>query len=156
MMQAPKRCDKRLSITRFTADLHLSRVSTNGKFVVHCVTEVELVFTLGAFHEAGVVAGDRIEHTSVAPDPLVTAIAEAGLQVGSQPHFVPSEAISIAPAFRRAIGRTSTAYVRSALRAWCLRQVAMRRSDVPAPGRQWLPQFLAALRAGIVWGPTRR
>jgi predicted amidohydrolase YtcJ len=55
---------------------------------VHCATEVELVFTLAAFAEAGSVAGDRIEHASVAPDSAVAEIARLGLAVVSQPHFI--------------------------------------------------------------------
>jgi predicted amidohydrolase YtcJ len=55
---------------------------------VHCVTEVELVFTLAAIREAGAWPGDRIEHASVTPDHLLTGIAELGLAVVAQPHFV--------------------------------------------------------------------
>jgi predicted amidohydrolase YtcJ len=55
---------------------------------VHCATEVELVFTLAAFHDAGTVAGDRIEHASIAPDTAVAEIARLGLAVVSQPHFI--------------------------------------------------------------------
>ena len=55
---------------------------------VHCATEVELVFTLAAFDEAGAVRGDRIEHASVAPDTAVAEIARLGLAVVSQPHFI--------------------------------------------------------------------
>jgi predicted amidohydrolase YtcJ len=55
---------------------------------VHCVTEVELVFTLAALREAGVVAGDRIEHASVTPQTALDEIAELGLAVAVQPHFV--------------------------------------------------------------------
>ncbi|WP_254601806.1 amidohydrolase family protein [Sphingomonas bacterium] len=55
---------------------------------VHCVTEVELLFTLAALREAGTVPGDRIEHASVAPDHLVAQIAELRLAVVAQPNFV--------------------------------------------------------------------
>lgn len=55
---------------------------------VHCATEVELLFTLAAFHEAGSMPGDRIEHAAVAPDFAVSAIAERELAVVSQPHFI--------------------------------------------------------------------
>jgi predicted amidohydrolase YtcJ len=55
---------------------------------VHCATEVELVFTLAAFAEAGAERGDRIEHASVAPDTAVAEIARLGLAVCSQPHFL--------------------------------------------------------------------
>jgi predicted amidohydrolase YtcJ len=55
---------------------------------VHCVSEVELVFALAAFEEAGSRHGDRIEHASVASDELIEHIAALGLQVVVQPHFI--------------------------------------------------------------------
>jgi predicted amidohydrolase YtcJ len=55
---------------------------------VHCVSEVELVFTLALFEEAGTRAGDRIEHASVAAPDLVERVAALGLAVCVQPHFV--------------------------------------------------------------------
>ncbi|MFI4979211.1 MAG: amidohydrolase family protein [Nevskiales bacterium] len=54
----------------------------------HCVTRAELVYTLGALREAGVSAGDRIEHASVTPPELLQEIRELGLTVVSQPGFV--------------------------------------------------------------------
>jgi len=55
---------------------------------IHCVSEVELVFALAAFEEAGTTVGDRIEHASVASPELVERIAALGLWVCVQPHFV--------------------------------------------------------------------
>lgn len=55
---------------------------------VHCATEVELVFALAALHDAGTMAGDRIEHASIAPDTAIAEIARLGLAVVSQPHFI--------------------------------------------------------------------
>jgi len=55
---------------------------------VHCVSEVELVFTLALFEAAGALPGDRIEHASIASPDLVARIAELGLAVCVQPHFV--------------------------------------------------------------------
>lgn len=55
---------------------------------VHCVTEVELLFTLAALREAGTRAGDRIEHASVANQEAVAQIAELALPVVAQPNFV--------------------------------------------------------------------
>ncbi|MEJ2086951.1 MAG: amidohydrolase family protein, partial [Gammaproteobacteria bacterium] len=55
---------------------------------VHCVTEVELVFALGAIEEAGSRAGDRIEHASVTPPPLLDKLRELGLLVVTQPNFI--------------------------------------------------------------------
>lgn len=55
---------------------------------VHCASEVELIFTLAAFKDAGAEAGDRIEHASVAPDFAIDEIARMGLAVVTQPHFI--------------------------------------------------------------------
>ncbi|MBX3510347.1 MAG: amidohydrolase family protein [Hyphomonadaceae bacterium] len=54
----------------------------------HCVTEVELTFTLAALREAGVRAGDRIEHASVTSEGLLQQIAGLGVAVVAQPNFV--------------------------------------------------------------------
>lgn len=54
----------------------------------HCVTEVELVFTLALLGEVGPIRGDRIEHASVVPEHLIDRIAGLGVQVCVQPHFV--------------------------------------------------------------------
>lgn len=55
---------------------------------IHCATEVELMFALAALTDAGVRDGDRIEHASVAPDHAVATIAQLGLAVVTQPHFI--------------------------------------------------------------------
>ncbi len=55
---------------------------------VHCVTEVELVFTLSALEECGTVEGDRIEHASVTPETLLDTIKKLGVTVVTQPNFV--------------------------------------------------------------------
>ena len=55
---------------------------------VHCVSEVELVFTLALFEAAGALPGDRIEHGSIASPELTARIASLGLAVCVQPHFV--------------------------------------------------------------------
>ncbi len=55
---------------------------------VHCVSEVELVFTVAMFEAAGAMPCDRIEHASVASPELVGRIASLGLSVCVQPHFV--------------------------------------------------------------------
>jgi predicted amidohydrolase YtcJ len=54
----------------------------------HCVTETELVFAIAALDEAGTQPGDRIEHASVTPDPLLERIRDLGLVVVTQPNFV--------------------------------------------------------------------
>lgn len=54
----------------------------------HCTTETELVFTLAAIVEAGGLAGDRIEHAGIARDSHIAQMAELGLAVCGQPHFI--------------------------------------------------------------------
>jgi predicted amidohydrolase YtcJ len=54
----------------------------------HCVTRVELQVALSALRETGADAGDRIEHASVASDDALEQIAELGITVVTQPHFI--------------------------------------------------------------------
>jgi hypothetical protein len=62
--------------------------ATGRPVAVHAATEVELVYALSAVDEAGVMAGDRIEHASVAPDSAVSEMSRMGLAVVTQPQFV--------------------------------------------------------------------
>lgn len=55
---------------------------------IHCVTRVELALAVGTFAAAGVRAGDRIEHASIAPPDLTKRLAELGVCVVTQPNFV--------------------------------------------------------------------
>lgn len=55
---------------------------------VHCVTQAELVFAVGALQAAGVCRGDRLEHASLASPEAVALVRDAGLCVVTQPHFV--------------------------------------------------------------------
>lgn len=55
---------------------------------VHCVTQAELVFAVGALQAAGVRRGDRLEHASLASPEAVALVREAGLHVVTQPHFL--------------------------------------------------------------------
>lgn len=55
---------------------------------VHCTTEVELVFALSAIEAAEPLPGDRIEHAGIASDELIAQVAQLGLHVVSQPHFI--------------------------------------------------------------------
>lgn len=60
----------------------------NRPVAVHCVTEIELVFTLSAFSTVGTGQGDRIEHASVVPPALVEQLRELELGVVTQPNFI--------------------------------------------------------------------
>jgi predicted amidohydrolase YtcJ len=70
--------------TCFVRDAHLQ----GRPVAVHCTTETELVFALSVIREAGAAQGDRIEHAGIASDPLLRWIAELGLGVVAQPHFI--------------------------------------------------------------------
>jgi predicted amidohydrolase YtcJ len=55
---------------------------------IHCVTRAELLFALAALAEAGSLAGDRLEHASVAPPETIPRIFALGLTVVTQPSFI--------------------------------------------------------------------
>jgi predicted amidohydrolase YtcJ len=55
---------------------------------VHCVTDVELLFTLAAFEEAGALPGDRIEHASIARLDEIARMKSLGLWLVVQPNFI--------------------------------------------------------------------
>jgi predicted amidohydrolase YtcJ len=55
---------------------------------VHCVTALQLVFTVSALRIAGAVPGDRIEHGSVVPQTLIGALAGLGVTVVTNPGFL--------------------------------------------------------------------
>ncbi|MDO6414587.1 amidohydrolase family protein [Sphingomonas sp. BIUV-7] len=69
------------------ADIVAAHAQQRG-VAVHCVTEVELVYTIAALEEAGVHPADRIEHASVTPDSLLGRIAALKTAVVSQPLFI--------------------------------------------------------------------
>jgi predicted amidohydrolase YtcJ len=62
--------------------------SNQRAVAVHCVTLVEIHFALAALTEAGAMAGDRIEHASVADDAALERLAALGVSVVTQPHFI--------------------------------------------------------------------
>src|SRR5207245_3168952 len=55
---------------------------------VHCVTREAVVLAVAAWHDAGAVAGDRIEHASITPVELIAELAALGIAVVTQPAFV--------------------------------------------------------------------
>lgn len=55
---------------------------------IHCVTEVELLFSLAALEEAGPIEGDRIEHAAVTPEHVLDQMRRLGVTVITQPHFI--------------------------------------------------------------------
>ncbi len=67
----------------------MARAHAAGRPVaVHCVTRAELALAYGAFEAARPIAGDRIEHASVAPPAWVELIAGTPITVVTQPNFV--------------------------------------------------------------------
>ncbi len=60
---------------------------------VHCVTRTELIFSLVAFRDAGIISGDRIEHAAVADAAAMALFQESSLDaacltVVTQPNFI--------------------------------------------------------------------
>ena len=55
---------------------------------IHCVTRVGAAVAVAALQTTGTVPGDRIEHGAVLDDGLLSALAELGLIVVTQPNFV--------------------------------------------------------------------
>lgn len=55
---------------------------------IHCVTLIELLLALDAWKNAGVNRGDRIEHAAITPAAQLDAIAQLGIRVITQPHFI--------------------------------------------------------------------
>lgn len=67
----------------------IRRAHAGGRSVaVHCVTEVELVFTLALFDAAGTRPGDRIEHLSIAALSHLQHMHDLSLIACVQPHFI--------------------------------------------------------------------
>ncbi len=60
----------------------------NLGLAVHVVTEADLVFTLAILEAAGSHPADRIEHASLVPDHLLPRIADLGITIVTQPHFI--------------------------------------------------------------------
>ncbi|MFG3615719.1 amidohydrolase family protein [Nocardia sp. NPDC047654] len=54
---------------------------------VHCVTRVQLILTIAALDEAGLLAGDRIEHGAMVPADLMEWLRRKRVPVVTQPHF---------------------------------------------------------------------
>jgi len=71
----------------------IAEVHGRGRPVAfHCVTRTELIFALAALRQAGAMAGDRIEHASVADAASLRLLKEAGganrITVVTQPNFI--------------------------------------------------------------------
>jgi predicted amidohydrolase YtcJ len=131
----------------------IAKTHARGRPVaVHCVTETELVFTQAAFAEAGVVAGDRIEHASVAPDFAVGEMARLGLAVVAQPHFI----VERGDAYRADIAADLQPFLYR-LKSFIDEGVVLAAgSDAPFGGvNPWLSMQAAVTRrtrAGVVMG----
>ena len=95
----------------------------NGRpIAVHCVTEVELVFTLAALEAVGSIDGDRIEHASVTPPALLEQLLDLNLTVVTQPNF---------------IAERGDAYLRDLpddAHAWLYRGRAFKSQGIPLAG----------------------
>lgn len=78
------------ALPEFDAFVRMTRGShaAGRPVAVHCVTRVELMFTLAGLQVAGTVAGDRVEHASVTPPDALPMLRALGLAVVTQPHFI--------------------------------------------------------------------
>jgi predicted amidohydrolase YtcJ len=70
------------------ADFIRAAHARGRRVAVHCVTDVELLFTLAAFDETGALQGDRIEHASIARPDEIARMTAMGLWVAVQPNFI--------------------------------------------------------------------
>lgn len=101
----------------------VTRAHADGRGVaIHCVTLAELMFALGILEEAGVRAGDRIEHASVCPPEQLRQIGALGLRVITQPHFLAER------------GDQYLADVDAADQPWLYRAAGFLRTGVPLAG----------------------
>ena len=75
------------SIDDLVEQMRSARASRR-RIAVHCVTAASLVLALAAFDVVGVERGDRVEHGSVIPDDVVSALATRQLTVVTQPNFI--------------------------------------------------------------------
>jgi len=68
--------------------IRVARAQGRG-IAAHCVTVTELAIFLAALEAAGGArAGDRVEHGGLIPAAMIAPVAEQGLTVVSQPHFI--------------------------------------------------------------------
>ncbi|MCU1456402.1 MAG: hypothetical protein JWL73_494 [Actinomycetia bacterium] len=72
------------ALTSRIRDAHTRRASV----AIHCVTRVQTVLATAAVEAAGAFDGDRLEHGSVVPAPLIPTLARLGIAVVTQPAFI--------------------------------------------------------------------
>ncbi|MGW5375673.1 amidohydrolase family protein [Nocardia sp. NPDC003999] len=74
------------SLPEFVAQVRAAHAA-GRPVAVHCVTRVQLILTMTALDEAGVLAGDRIEHGAMVPEDLLEWLRRKRVPVVTQPHF---------------------------------------------------------------------
>jgi predicted amidohydrolase YtcJ len=122
-------------------------------FAVHCVTRAQAVFAIAAFRSAGARRGDRLEHAAVAPPELVREVAELGLAVVTQPHFIAERGDD----YRRDVAPEDLPWLYRA-RGWLAAGVALAAgSDAPYgspdPWRAMASAVRRTTEAGARLGP---
>jgi predicted amidohydrolase YtcJ len=55
---------------------------------IHCTSRVETVLAATTLLDVGAIAGDRLEHAGILPRDLDSVLAQAGVTVVTQPHFI--------------------------------------------------------------------
>ena len=123
---------------------------------IHTVTRTDLHFALAALDSAGVRAGDRLEHASVAPPEAIERIRALGLAIATQPHFVAERGdtyrVDVDPADRPHLYR---------VRSWLDRGVPLAAgTDAPFgdpdPWRAMRAAVVRETASGIVLGADER
>lgn len=79
----------------FTATIRAAHAA-GSPVAVHCVTRVQFVLTMAALSEAGVHAGDRIEHGAIIPAESLEWLRAHRVTVVTQPHFLTERAAQYA------------------------------------------------------------
>ncbi len=74
---------------------------------IHAVTRAELMLSLAALEEAGIYAGDRIEHAAIADETAIAWMKKLGVIVVTQPHFIGERQA----AYRAEVDKTDLPYL---------------------------------------------
>jgi predicted amidohydrolase YtcJ len=100
-------------------DLVATTREHGGTVAVHTLERSTSVFALRAIEAAGGGEGDRLEHAALLSDELLDVVAESGVTVVTQPHFVAERGA----AYRR--------HVEPSEQPWLYRCGSLRRAGVP-------------------------
>jgi predicted amidohydrolase YtcJ len=98
----------------------IARAHAAGRSVAsHCVTSAELLLTLAALEAAGPRMSDRIEHAAIVTPDAARWMAELGVTVVTQPHFLAER------------GDSYLAEVDASERSWLYRLRGLQAAGIP-------------------------